>query len=385
MRIYSVTSRLGYIFAALCSVLGLVIGPVLFAGSAHAADAFAVQGVKVDATADSAVEAQTKAQNEGFRTAFQALLDRHVMRADQHRLGVIDEQTLSGMIQSFRVANEKRSATRYLATMSVNFKADQLRFWLRRFAVPLSETTAKKSMLVAVWAPKGSNAVLWDGVNPWAQMLSYREGKPGDLIPLVLPEGELEDIQGLSARQAMTMDEPALAALATKYGVDRYAVAALRMKADSAIISIFVNDPFGARRWTVNYNRDPATNGDNQAYLAAVADKLHIELDEDWKRRTLINGTAVESIQFSVPVRGLRDWEEIRDKLEHTAGVRGVVVLEMTTTAVLVELDYKGQTSQLGVSLQEHGLHLARDIGGRQVLVRTVAPGEDRGSKAYPR
>lgn len=361
-------------------VLVVLVGAT---GQASAANNFAVTGVKVDATANSAAAAQGKAQDEGFRLALKALLDRHVMRADQPRLGDIDDRTLSSMIQSFQVQDEKRSGTRYLATMNVTFKETQFRNWVLGYGVPISESAPQPTLLIAAWAPKGSAPVLWDGVNPWHNVLEAREQSASDLIPLILPDGDLDDIQNLNARQAMSTDKPALAAITQKYGADRYVVAALRLLADKAIVSVLVDDPFGQRRWTEQYLRGDQ-DMDDDAFLMQVADAVRIDLDEDWKRRTLITDTSDGTMNLFIPIRGLRDWETVQQKLKATAGVRDVTILEVSRYQGLVRLDYQGGQTQLAVSLSVHGYRIATDLEGRYVLSRGAAPGQDRGSKAYP-
>ncbi len=347
-------------------------GPILIMGllltvSARANDPFFVAGVKIDATAKSAPDAQGKAQNEGFRLAYKALLDRLVPRDRHVGLPQPSDEQLSGMIQSFQVGDEKRSSTRYLATLTVQFKPDQARYWFRNAGVSISETVGERTLLVPVWTPAGEEPQLWGGLNPWRQAFENREENPGDNIPFFLADGDLPDLQGLTARQALSHDEVAVTELAARYDADRYAIVAIRMTGTETIIAYWVKDPFGARRWN---DRFPRENGADQTQeLAHLADAVLIALNEDWKKRTLISAGTNASMAVTVPIASLKGWRDIKVRLEATAGVRDIIVREMTLDEVLIHLSYQGELSQLQVGLKAQSLQLAADDGGRARLL----------------
>lgn len=345
-------------------IIAMMVGIMM--PSAVAASPFTVEAVAIDATATSAAQAQGKAQNEGFRLAYQALLDKLVLQTDQARVPTPTDDQLSGMIKSFQVGEEKRSSTRYLAELTVRFKPDQVRYWLRNAGVSISETAAEPTLLLPVWVPRGQEPQLWGQLNPWRQVFENSDKRPGAVIPFTLPDGDLEDLQTLTARQAVSLNADALITMTERYGMDRYVVLAIRLTESEAVIAYSINDPFGPRRWNSRFNRQPDLEAAEE--LAALREAALLELDEDWKRRTQIGALTNATMSVTVPVPSLKAWQDIQARLNATAGVREVVVRELTLDQALVQIAYQGRLEQLQVGLEAQSLQLMADYDGRAVL-----------------
>jgi hypothetical protein len=112
-------------------------------GVAYAADArFTVSDVPVDVTSDSAEVAKEKALNEGQHQAFQQLL-RNLGVADGSVDGVkVSDNDLMRMVQGLEIANEKISANRYRAKLTVSFREGRVRGFMRQANLSISDSVA---------------------------------------------------------------------------------------------------------------------------------------------------------------------------------------------------------------------------------------------------
>lgn len=112
-------------------------------GVAYAADArFTVSDVPVDVTSDSAEVAKEKALNEGQHQAFQQLL-RNLGVADGSVDGVkVSDNDLMRMVQGLEIANEKISANRYRAKLTVSFREGRVRSFTRQANLSISDSVA---------------------------------------------------------------------------------------------------------------------------------------------------------------------------------------------------------------------------------------------------
>ncbi|MBU3655310.1 MAG: hypothetical protein FGM23_02995 [Alphaproteobacteria bacterium] len=112
-------------------------------GVAHAADPrFTVSDVAVDVTSDSAEVAKEKALNEGQHQAFQQLL-RNLGVADGSIDGVkVSDNDLMRMVQGLEIANEKISANRYRAKLTVSFREGRVRGFMRQANLSISDSVA---------------------------------------------------------------------------------------------------------------------------------------------------------------------------------------------------------------------------------------------------
>ena len=182
---------------------------------AGAGDVFSVSAISVDETADTAAAARARAFRRGQRAALTTILRRLTVRADHARLPAVDNERLDFMVQALEVADEKTSDVRYLANMTVNFKPPEIRRLLRESAIPFAETPSKPVLVLPVLR-QGGALVLWDDPNLWREAWS-RMPVSGDLVPLIVPVGDLSDIADVDATQAADGDPLRLSAIAGRY------------------------------------------------------------------------------------------------------------------------------------------------------------------------
>jgi len=89
--------------------------------AALAADPFTVSAVPVDATGQTAIEAQTIAISDGQLRAGQALIERLTLGGSGSV--TLDTPTIAKLIRALEISNEKRSGNRYLGDITVAFNA----------------------------------------------------------------------------------------------------------------------------------------------------------------------------------------------------------------------------------------------------------------------
>ncbi|HAI29648.1 MAG TPA: DUF2066 domain-containing protein, partial [Thalassospira sp.] len=172
----------------------------IMAFPAGAQDIFTVTGVHVDERAETAAAARESALEIGQRKAFEEVVARLTLPEDRAGLAMPDTSTITNMVRDFGVSNEKTSSVRYIADMTVRFKDDELRRYLRFRDISFAELQSKPVMIVPVY--RTNNYVsLWDDPNPWREVWSRNIATSG-LVPIKAPIGDLTDISTISAEQA---------------------------------------------------------------------------------------------------------------------------------------------------------------------------------------
>src|SRR5436853_3044334 len=108
----------------LLSVVVSLAAALALSHLAVADDPFTVNGIKVDATAQSAIEAQTKAINSGRAKAWQTLYRRLAKQQDWGRQPALDDATLQRLVRSYQARDQRSSTTRFVANMTYVFSAN---------------------------------------------------------------------------------------------------------------------------------------------------------------------------------------------------------------------------------------------------------------------
>src|SRR5579864_1758474 len=188
-------------------VLASALAAVQFAA---AEDPFTVSGVKVDATAQSSVEAQTKAINSGRAKAWQTLYRRLTKQQDWGRQPSLDDATLQRLVRSYQARDQRSSTTRFVASMTYVFNANAVRRILQETNVAYSDVAARPILVIPL-APG------WSPQTPWTHAWKDPRFAHG-AVPLVLPladdERELaslhfdratrQDVEPMTSRQHAT-------------------------------------------------------------------------------------------------------------------------------------------------------------------------------------
>jgi hypothetical protein len=335
-----------------CFAALLLVVP--FSG-ASAADIFTVRGIHVDKTAESATAARAAALAEAQRLALTAMMKKLTLPEDWASLPDVDDATAQNAVRGFQVANEKTSSTRYIAEMIVSFQPEAVRRLLRGANVAFGETQARAALLLPVLHRDGG-PVLWEENNPWRAAWAALE--PGDeLTPLILPIGEIMEINAVPATTAIANDETSLTALtdlAANYGTSGVVVAEASPAGSGLRVTLTRRGGFT--------ESDPITKTyegqDAAAMKLAAADMLN-ELSTQWKRQIIVRDNRVSTIVVQADFATLSDWESIRKGLTSTPLVQGVEVVGISSRGAEIRISHKGSADMLALSLAQQNVALA--------------------------
>ncbi len=335
-------------------LLGVVL-MVATAGSAGAGDVFTVRGISIDATAASATAARDAAVQTGQKRALEQLLKRLTLPDDWSQLPQVDDALAQSMVRSFQVAGEKRSATRYLADLSVRFQPASIRGLLAARSIPIAEAQARPAVLVAVLTDARGDT-LWAESNLWTVAWARQDLQNG-LAPLTIPLGDLGDISTLSVEQALNGDRAALNALATRYNADRVIVAHATVgSAPGTISARMLTYPTGEAAPTSWSGSEAAPSTETGAHRLAA--RFLEALEADWKRNSIVRSGERAVLSASVAYSSLGEWQTIRSRLAQIPPIKTINIVAVSAGGAQVELDYAGTVDTLELNLAQQNLAL---------------------------
>ena len=349
------------------------------AAAQQADDAFTIHDVPVDASASSASQAREIAIAKGEQDALHRLFDSMVLKQDQDFLPSPDASQLSALIDGISVTDEKVSSTRYLAKLTVYFKADDVRTLLQRAGIAFSETVSKPVLILPVLETAGYST-LWTNPNPWLDAWKSFD-QTDSHVPFILPDGGTKEAASLSAVDVITGNPDTIKKLASDYGVSDVYLAYAKLQLDPD------TGEYGMRVLFLKFGDDPAVMGDDMSQpptdaapmdrvpammTAAVATTVS-EMKEAWKRQTLVNYGAEVSLPVTVPVSTLSDWIMVQKQLEDTPIVRAIDVRSMTVHEAHIAIKYLGNPKKLALALAQSDLKLTQNPAGDWVMTSSDA------------
>lgn len=340
-----------------------------------------VHGVAVDETAESAVAARQAAIENGQKKAFQQLLQRITLREHWPELPDPGAIQLADYVESLAISDEKTSAVRYLARLTVRFKPDRVRRLMERLEIPYTETRSKPVLVLPVMERQGA-LLLFEETNTWRAAWDTMETPSDPLLPVVLPLGDLEDMTSVTPEVALAGDPGAFAALRERYEVEGivvlHAIVAPDLKSGGALkVDVLRHSHGGAASGVVVSGYRQATGESESEFMTRVAGLERQELEEAWKRRTLLFAGDEVALSVRVPISTLNDWLGVRRKLQKIGMIRQISLQTISRIGAQIELRYIGDAERLRVSLAQQDLILD-ELGGFWVLEqRASATGDE--------
>ncbi len=340
---------------------------------AQAADIYTIADVHVDEHATDEVAAKQTGIAKAQRDALTTLFDHMTLRADQARLPPVTDELVARTLRDFTVQQEKFGGGRYLATLSVRFKPDEVRSVLREAGIPFAEVQSRPNLMLPVYQDAGST-LLWDEPNPWFDAWLRRD-PPTGLVPLVLPQRDLSDIAAISADQAVKGDTARLQAIAAKYKAYGVVVALAQMRTDpvtnipSLDVTMTTYSPGEQPR--VVTNTFTAKEGmDLDSLFDSTADALVVDVEEAWKSENLEKAGSQQQIRVLVPVTRLSEWLDVKRKIASVPSVKALDVSRLSVREAEINLTYLGEPEQLRRALAMKDLDMSYATDQNAWIVR---------------
>jgi Uncharacterized protein conserved in bacteria (DUF2066) len=349
----------------------LLLGVMMRAGPALAEDqseAFSAT-VRVDATADNVAAARDLARVDGQRQALVLVIDRLSGSSDSVKLPKLDDKTITDMVESFEVANERMSAVRYLADYTFHFRPPKVRRLVHTAESAPAEANSRPAVVESEGKPlivlpvykDASRTVLWDDPNSWREAWGQRSADSGP-IRLTVPLGDASDLAIIDAGRADAGKPDALTAIAQRNGGDEaiVALATARREGDKLVGLDLSIKRYRSGRLADTHGTTLDTNpGEDEAdFLKRAADTIASEIASSSKKSPGPHSDEQASLAASVPIGSIGEWVRVRDRLASVPAIRKVDLLSLNRHEAKIQIKYVGSSDQLRSSLAEVDLGL---------------------------
>lgn len=306
---------------------------------AFAADPFTVGGVKVDATAATAIEAQTIAMQAGQVVAAEQLFERLTLEAERaaNPLPELTPEIVARMIRAMEPSKQKRSANRYLGEVTVAFNPSQVQQFLKENNLTLVSSQASERLVIV--KESGLRSGGGDLQSAFASpRLSYA------LTPLRAASSE--DSRFLSA--SPSVDE--LKSIGAKYGLNQIVVVDAQGVFSANVTDVSLDT--GARK---TFSVSGASNADE------LADLLIARLESDWKEASAVVAGETVTSPVSVLYSSHSDWINLQEAINTSAQIKGARLDALSKDGALMTISYGGDIDRLGTELRFKGVRVEQD------------------------
>lgn len=335
-----------------------------FVSSAHA-DIYLVKGVKVDVKSKTASQAKLLAMKKGQVVAFKRLINRLSNAPQAQTLLKLPATEIGRLVRGISVAEERTGAKRYIAELDIAFQPAAVRSLMTQFSIPFSDQQADPVLILPIYIDNG-RAILWDDPNPLRA--AWRNIDSGAyLLPVLLPNGGIEDIQAISADEALEGNAERLAAIKARYKVKEVMVFVGEFNKNKTRLRVTLSglSPVGEVQLDKSFNGVPE---DVVALAEKAAKNYMVNLENRWKAAARTGPElSGERLLVTVPFSSFREWKSIRSRIRQTEGVLRLDIRALSQRGAVIYVTFVGEQFELEERLSQQGLFM-RDMGDGWVL-----------------
>ncbi len=357
------------------SLAGAIVVILLAPIASHAAETYRIEGIPVEATAESGVVARETAIAGGQREGLTRLMRRLTSPADHARLPDVATVSIERYVNSFEIAEDRVGPNQYLGVINVSYVASEVRGLLSSAGIPFVTRRSDPILVVPLTVANGEPDA-WAEASPWRT--AWIEGiDSATVIVVSLPLGDLADIAAASPGALAAGDPAALEALGTRYGALTVIVASASA-VDSTLSGPVTVDLRRADDWANPIFRrtlEVPPDVELATVLKPVVADAVIAIEDDWKQRTAEQAAAVTTLAATVPLAGLASWVQIRRELTALPEVRWVSVESFTQSQARITIGHLGDLERLTAAVGRAGLALTEETDGWQLRPADVLVG----------
>lgn len=373
---------LKHIFLIVFSLLGGGVLENLAFGNNEKTSFYTLENISVDVTEASALVARDKALGEGQRKALFTLLERLSNRPLSFweiSLRSLTEEDISNLVADFETTQEKSSPFRYMANLTYRFKKKAIDALLSKEGITPHDLITEPVLILPI-LKVGNTTYLWEDENLWRHL--WHEGSlASSNIPLLVPLGDLEDIQSLEASQALKEDIAALNKISERYKATGGALVILAnltpdltvsglkdglpLKCHSVKLTILGGLSSFEGPWKPLEISSSSQESTRDLLDRALRDVLK-SLNAAWDRNTLDHSMGRQDFSLNIRLSSQTDWFFIRNALTNLKNHHVILNFspqKITAHSVTLLLSFRGDISALVPRFKKENLELLKKDG----------------------
>lgn len=332
----------------------ILMGSLFLATNVLSANLYQIENVPVAAEVDNAIEARDIAIANGQVDAFWRMVRKMVKSDDLIKIPLLGQNEVVNFVQNVSLADEKTTATKYMAMLTVNFKPRAVQDFLAENQVPFLVQAPPSALIIPVYR-QGESISLVEADSPVYGALKNIVSK-NDLFEWVLPESD-PDTANTIKEAWLNTDVNVWADILSGIGVGRVFLWEITQVGPTVAVETksFPEDQEGWER--VSF-KTIVPSGNIQSVVPILFEQTELLLEKAWRSVKTNNLETPNMFWITVPIQNISEWVSIRKKLDSMEFLNGFDVRGFRPRQVLVALQFKGTGEQLDERLQVVGLRV---------------------------
>lgn len=285
-----------------------------------------------------------QAVKKGQSAAFQKLCRK---LTDIKTIPAINEQEIASFVSKVDVEKEQTTKAFYKASLNYYFSPEIVKNFLSKSSIQIQENTHNKILMLPVLKLSNGDIKLWEESNAWRQIWANYPHKDKMKFPFIVPYGDFEDINIVSAQDAIEGHKENLQKIATKYGCDECVVTLASFddsNKDKPSLSLSTHY-YGTHSFQ-NLNILITDQPRTMLYQTGLKQILQ-KIDDEWKPVVPSAPLPEKEIEVRIPLFGPADYDLIEVELKKISFIKKIILLSMTMEEAYLKISFQENDEKL--------------------------------------
>ncbi|MBP02310.1 MAG: hypothetical protein CMM25_05835 [Rhodospirillaceae bacterium] len=321
-------------------------------------DTYTISGVEMNSKSATAAKSRQLGLADGQVRALEILFNRIVPTEYLQQVPSISSDNIVDLVQDVSISDEKVSEGHYMAKLTVRFNPDEIRSFLRFANIPFAEQKSKPVVVLPVYVESiASQETVWEEPNLWRDAWQSLTPSVG-LVPRTLPMNDINDIDLLSNADMISLDIERLNSWAQRYKAKNWVITKAYLINGLGNKSLNIKLYFSATGEERSVYLDFSDDKSWQNVLILAAEETWSIIEDEWKKRHLMEFGVAGQLAARVPIRKLSDWLSVRNRLDAIQLIDRYKVSEISRSTISIEVFYAGNNNKLRAAMIENSLNM---------------------------
>ncbi len=327
---------------------------LLCATMGHADDLFVISDIYVRKSAPTTLEARTLAVQEGQNKAFAQLIEQLV--PFQYIETIALPQNVQPMVSDFSVDNEKSTATQYMGNLTIRFKGEKVRAFLRDKNVPFLTQLPAPVIILPIF--KINNQILPFNTSNILYTNFYNQGLEGGIFNFIVPN--LDDLfaAGFDANFIKESSQINKSYLQKKYGIQQIVAVVIDKTG-----SVYTTKTYALDKSATDLADISLTLFDDRVELDTIFTDLKSNLITSLtlKWHTLHQEQAIDKVHYKAitTINNLQQLANFERKIKSLSFLESAQIRAFFNHQLIIDMAYKGTLYELEQKLKLSKLYLS--------------------------
>ncbi len=296
-----------------------------------------VKGIFVDFEIKKNQDNRKTALQRSYLIGFKRYLDWITTASEDILEDIIQSIDVSSLVTSYSIENEKFNKERYSALITVNYDIEKIDTLLKKKNLKYFAGNGPKILVLPLMS-FNDQLILWDDPNPWYEAWIERP-IDGNLTEFIIPEGDVNDLITISAKDTRELSFSKIRNIALKYNVKKVMVPFLTIvkKDEKYYLSLRCFD--GLSKELLNIEITKETNEGN--FSLALFETLNYFTsfyDDYWVADNIKKIESQVLVKVNILYDTFRDWTYIKKTINNSKNVKSFKVLSLSTNESFSEI-----------------------------------------------